>query len=147
MSQGIKHTFDDMPEITSSLCPQCGRTIRGLVEGELCPMCLELNLFADVREYIRSNDVNEFQVAEHFDLPREKIKQWIKEGKIEYKESPDGVMKLSDGYCQRCGRPIKFGNLCPQCKREETKAMKGVGIVKISDEDSKMRFLEGDNKK
>ena len=35
----------------------------------LCPRCLDLALFREVKEFIRTHDVNEYEVAEHFKIP------------------------------------------------------------------------------
>ncbi len=122
-------------------CPQCGRLLPATVpKGEICPACRELNLFADVREYIRQNDVNEFEVAIHFNIPRDKVKEWINEGRIEYKEE-GGTRFLVHGHCELCGAPIAFGSLCSQCMRKVAdKQKQGFAIIKPIDEDDRMRF-------
>lgn len=70
-------------------CKNCGRVLSPTYEAELCPTCEENQLFDKVRDYIRKNDVTEMQVAEHFGIPQKKVKAWIKEGRIEYKEDGD----------------------------------------------------------
>ena len=47
-------------------CEFCGRTLPKHYEGTLCPTCQEAQLFRNVRDYIRANTVNEYEVAEHF---------------------------------------------------------------------------------
>ena len=123
-------------------CPQCGRILSANVpSGELCSACRELNLFADVREYIRENDVNEFEVAIHFNIPRSKVKGWIEDGRIEYKEE-GGTRFLGQGQCELCGAPIAFGSLCTNCKRKlDDKKKQGYAIIKpVDEEDDRMRF-------
>ncbi len=130
-------------------CPQCGRTLpANYPKGEVCPACKEMNLFADVRDYIRANDVNEFEVAIHFNIPRMKVKQWIQEGRIEYKDENDTKF-LSHGLCELCGTPIPFGSLCAKCKRRvNDRQRQGFAIIKPAEEDEKMRFryFEGEDK-
>ena len=122
-------------------CPQCGRMLPANVpKDQVCPQCQEVNLFADVRDYIRSNDVNEFEVAIHFNIPRLKVKQWIKEGRIEYKETED-TKYIAVGHCEMCGTPVAFGTLCTQCKRRiEEMKKQGFAVIKPSELDERMRF-------
>ena len=77
-------------------CKNCGRVLSPTYEAELCPTCEENQLFDKVRDYIRKNDVTEMQVAEHFGIPQKKVKAWIKEGRIEYKE--DGHFNLYEPH-------------------------------------------------
>ena len=95
-------------------CEFCGRTLPKHYEGTLCPTCQEAQLFRNVRDYIRANTVNEYEVAEHFHIPLRQIKEWIREGRIEYHEV-DTASTISGMHCQRCGAPVSFGTLCPNC--------------------------------
>ena len=105
------------------------------------------NCFFDkVREFVRNNDVNEYQVAEYFDIPVRMVKQWIKEGRIEYKEKDKaGIMS---NYCSRCGQPVSFGTLCPQCLRLlNGEKARMIGFSKPEEgEEGEMRFLDGERK-
>ena len=55
-----------------------------------------MNLFAEVKDYIRENDVKEIDVAEHFGIPVSKVRRWIKEGRIQYKEGEN----ITPIHCQ-----------------------------------------------
>lgn len=123
-------------------CITCKRTIPNTFLGELCPVCAENELFAAVRDYIRSNVVNEYMVAEHFSIPLVKVKEWIKEGRIEY--SNDDNKRILVSNCQQCGKSISFGSICTDCLRS-IKTITGVYVDKLN-EDSKMRFLSDRNK-
>ena len=127
-------------------CPQCGRMLPADVpKGEVCDACKEMNLFAEVREYIRTHEVNEFEVAIHFNIPRRKVLSWIKDGRIEYRED-EGTKFLARGHCEMCGAPIAFGSLCTRCKRKvEDQKKQGFAIIKPKDEDEKMRFRNRNN--
>ena len=59
------------------ICVNCGRRLLRDIEGNLCPRCAEQELFCEVRDYIRANDVKDYEVAEHFNLPLSKVKEWI----------------------------------------------------------------------
>lgn len=118
-------------------CRQCGRVLPDVYEdGDLCPACQETNLFAEVKDFIRANDVKEMDVAEHFDIPVSKVRKWIREGRIQYKGEAGEA--ISGVHCQLCGKPIDFGTLCPDCHR-----MQGLKIVaqQYAEQKSEMRFI------
>ena len=121
-------------------CKLCKKALPLSYQKDFCPACEEIRLFDDVREFVRSNDVNEYQVAEYFDIPVRIIKQWIKEGRIEYKERTTGNVMSS--YCSRCGVPVNFGSLCPKCLRLLNGEGRGYGKIESSEEAAKMRFLD-----
>lgn len=98
-------------------CKQCGRSLNEDYNEDICPSCKEMNLFADVKEYIRLHDVKEMDVARHFDIPISKVRKWIKQGRIEYK-TPDGKT-VSGVRCRVCGKKIEFGIVCPECLRRQ----------------------------
>lgn len=121
-------------------CKQCGRYLNDNYTDELCPACIEINLFSEVKDYIRENDVRENDVAEHFDIPIGKVRGWIREGRIQYR-GEDGKT-LSGVHCQICGKAIEFGTLCAECHK-----LQNLQVVakKYDQEKSAMRFLgQGD---
>lgn len=101
--------------IHTKQCKQCGRLLNKYYKEDLCPSCIEINLFADVKEYIRSNSVKEMDVAQHFNIPLSKVKSWITDGRIEYR-TKDGKT-ISGVRCQMCGKKISFGTVCPECHK------------------------------
>lgn len=134
------HEFDRPNSLNYKYCTFCGKPIPRSADYVCCPDCQELILFRAVREYIRSNDVNEFQVADHFDIPLRLVKRWIKEGRIEYKTAGDGKF-ISNLRCARCGAPATFGTVCAACLKLLNKNVHGYG-VQIAHEDDKMRYLD-----
>ncbi len=98
------------------VCESCKKTLPFDYKGTLCPRCLDMALFREVKEFIRTHDVTEYEVAEHFNIPLRQVKAWIKDGRIEYKTT-DISSKISGMHCQRCGAPVSFGTLCPKCLR------------------------------
>lgn len=72
--------------IQHKFCAHCGVAIPRSAEFACCVRCQETIVFQEVRDYIRHNNVNEFQVAEHFGLPLGLVKHWMKERRIEYTE-------------------------------------------------------------
>ena len=124
----------------SGYCAWCHRPLKEDSESDLCPGCQESMRFREVREYVRKHNVNEFQLAETFGIPLRQVKQWIREGRLEYKE--DAFQRLTNLHCQNCGREIKFGNLCPECTRASYGIQGGFETFKRSDADEQMRFYD-----
>lgn len=117
-------------------CIRCGRNMHQMYPEDLCPACMEIELFHQVKEYIRENDVNEQDVAEHFDISVKKVRDWIREGRIQYKgESAD---KISSVTCKICGKPISFGVTCPEC---HSLAQLQVVAQMNQAQDEKMHFI------
>ena len=128
------------------VCVNCGRRILHDGKKNLCPKCAEQELFCEVRDYIRANDVKDYQVAEHFNIPLGKVKEWIKQGRIQYKDDPTMKQIIMGNYCQVCGTPTNFGTICPKCMREKRRSEQiGIAIAAPKPEGSnKMRFMEED---
>ena len=123
-------------------CEYCKRPLPIHYEKTLCPNCLDAQLFHEVKEFIRSNNVNEYEVAEHFGIPIKQVKAWIREGRIEYRTSESG--SSISMHCQRCGAPVSFGTLCPKCLKL-LNGSKGVSMQKLNSGDNKMRYLDNEN--
>lgn len=68
-------------------CLRCGKLLPKSTEEEYCPSCKEAMLFDEVRDFIRENNVTEREVAEYFHLPKEKVKAWIRDGRVEYRNN------------------------------------------------------------
>lgn len=98
-------------------CEICGKPMALDYEKSVCPNCVDEQLFHEVREYIRANDVTEYDVAYEFHIPVRKVKRWIQEGRIEYKEGTpvNGIMGV---HCKICGKPVTFGTICPECMKQ-----------------------------
>ena len=131
----------DNSSLNYKYCSYCNKPIPRTAEYSCCPQCQEIVLFHSVREYIRDNDVNEFQVAEHFDIPLRMVKGWIREGRIEYKTAGDGKSVITSIRCSRCGAPATFGTVCNKCLKLLNKNVHGYG-AQIAHEDDRMRFLD-----
>lgn len=122
-------------------CELCGRRLSLNYKGDCCPACQNLKLFHDVRDYIRSNNVNEYEVASHFKIPLKKVKEWIREGRIEYRK--DNMISTIDSmHCQNCGIPITFGTLCRKCLKLANNQMKGYETKQHTSSGDRMRFLD-----
>ena len=131
-----QHLFNNL-----KLGKVCNRPRPESYNNSICPACQENQLFHEVREYIRTNDVTEYQVAEHFGISLKQVKSWIREGRIEYKEK-SASNTIAGLHCQRCGAPVSFGALCPKCLKV-LNGGKGYNVNNNSTrENNKMRYLE-----
>ncbi|MBQ7077113.1 MAG: hypothetical protein IJM91_03140 [Lachnospiraceae bacterium] len=124
-------------------CKGCHVLLAPEYEFDMCPTCIEQETFKLVRDYIRSNEVTEYDVAERFDLPVSRVKAWIKEGRIQYKER-EGQKALGQ-RCARCGDLIVSGDFCPKCITF-LRAPKARLVYTPDDETDKMRYLNNDDK-
>ena len=81
----------------------------------------------------------ESQVADHFGISNAKVRAWIREGRIQYKNT-DGKT-VSQVYCQICGKPLDFGYLCSECRD-----LQGLEVVakRYGEEAGQMRFINKD---
>ena len=123
-------------------CSWCHCPIPEDSENDLCKNCQASMEFREIREYVREHDVNEFQLAEVFGIPLRQVKQWIREGRLEYKELQNTMAGL---HCQRCGKAIAFGNFCPECNRAEYGVQGGFETLK-DDADEQIRFYKKNRK-
>lgn len=117
-------------------CEKCNRPLPLDFHDSLCPYCRSQELFSEVKEYIRENDVTEYDVAEHFNIPHYRVKQWIREGRIEYKD--ERLNTLTPLGCKKCGAPISFGTLCPKCQ----KALNVSGHSRNPEDSGHIRFID-----
>lgn len=126
-------------------CKDCRKLLPEDYEYVLCASCIEQRLFREVRDYIRTHDVTEYDVAEEFQLPVRRVKAWIKEGRIQYKQEEN---KMVIGQtCARCGQMISFGDFCSSCARI---LQNPKGVLKLGFEDidaSKMRYIDEEKRR
>ena len=135
-----KHYLFDAPRE----CKDCRRPLPKDYTGDICPRCKERDLFSRVKEYIRANDVTEYMVAEEFKIPLSKVKHWIREGRIEYKELASKP-KIEAMHCVKCGTPIQFGSICSQCHRKSK--MSGATTYALKDKDERFHTLSDKDQK
>lgn len=120
-------------------CSICQRYLPFSYEEELCKECIDNELFHRVKEYIRSTDVTEFEVAEYFEIPHRKVRKWIRQGRIQYKEQDKS--KIASLYCSCCGESINFGKFCDKCYRDKYNTKGGYAPLREVKEENKMRFI------
>lgn len=119
-------------------CRSCHKQLPLTYSGDLCPSCEEIELFARVKEFIRSrNDVKEQDVVEKFGIPKQKVRKWIREGRIEYCVPEEGQTVFGKMYekCEMCGKPIEFGTMCRSCYSQN----RGRGVMSNQGTQGKFR--------
>jgi len=85
-------------ERTSYVCKGCGQTFARLNGQGFCEKCADYELYKKVKDYVRSHDnVNEWMVADVFDIPVERVKNWIREGYLSYKDQKNVAPIFSEG--------------------------------------------------
>lgn len=130
-------------------CKSCGRMIQYPGFGlQLCGQCSK-NLdmkFRDVKDYLKENprtSINE--LSEAVDVTVSQINQWIREERLVFaNDSPIGI------DCESCGKMIKSGRYCPECKNRMINQLGGgkkqqneaMNRKKIEDAKARMRFLD-----
>lgn len=107
-------------------CPQCGKVFMKVVRN-LCPACIDLEekQYDEVCTYLRKNPGAQVeQIEEDTGVEETKVLRWMREGRL----VADGLDGKSVLICQRCGRQVEKGNLCPKCMQflaQEINAAKG----------------------
>lgn len=132
------HFTDSLFDNGLKSCKECHRELQDDYPGDVCPACKERILFSQVKDFIRKNNVTEFDVAKEFNIPLFKVKGWIREGRIEYKELQKSSVKHI--HCQKCGKAISFGALCTDCLRKAN--ISGSAALTFGSEEDRFRFLQ-----
>lgn len=104
-----------------SNCRTCGRLFNALADERICPACRQAldDKFQEVKAYLEENpNASMEQVSKDNDVSVKQIKQWIREERLTFAEgSLDGI------DCERCGKLIKTGRFCDECKSKVTNTL------------------------
>ena len=129
-------------------CRKCKRIFNYVMGPVLCPRCREEEeqKFQEVKKYVIENPGSGIQeVSEACDVSVNLIRQWLREERLVLSdESPMGI------NCEHCGRMIKSGRFCPECKNTMTNALNsaiGVSAPRVQPkkdtrDGARMRFLD-----
>lgn len=128
-------------------CRKCKRIFNYVMGPVLCPRCREEEeeKFQEVKKYVIENPGSGIQeVSEACDVSVNLIRQWLREERLVLSdESPMGI------NCEHCGRMIKSGRFCSECKSTMTNALNSAigGAARIqpkkeSRDGARMRFLD-----
>jgi len=112
-----------MPDVRN--CRKCGKIFNYIGGPPICPVCRkqEEDDFQRVKEYLYENPgASVTQVSTELDISIEKIKRFLKEGRLEI-TNDEGNLILE---CENCGKAIKSGRYCEACERELTFRLKSV---------------------
>ena len=132
-------------------CRRCRRLFNYVVGPIYCPACREEmeKEYQTVRKYIQEHPhVDIRTVSEECNVDSGQIRQWVREERLEF--SDDSTVGLN---CEKCGKMIKSGRFCEDCKRTMTQSFNNVmaagrGTVAAQKpepkkkDSPKMRFLD-----
>lgn len=98
------------------VCKQCKRLFNYLSGPSICGACKDAleNKFIKVKEYVREHPhegINE--VAEANEVSTNQIRRWIREERLAFSEESGVGLD-----CESCGKLIKSGRLCQECKEK-----------------------------
>lgn len=132
-------------------CRKCKKLFNYVVGPIICPACrdeMEAE-FQKVKKYVQENPHCDIRtVSEACEVDPAQIRQWVREERLEF--SDDSAVGLN---CEKCGKIIKSGRFCDECKRDMTSTFNnaiGLGRGTVSNvkpqkptkENPKMRFLD-----
>ena len=97
-------------------CVECGRSFASKDGEKLCKRCLDKKVeddFKKVRDYL----------YDHTGFEEKIILKLLRQDRIEVVDEENSILK-----CKSCGKPIKSGRLCEECKKIEfAKSLKDAG--------------------
>lgn len=129
-------------------CRRCRRLFNYVIGPVLCPGCREEEeiKFQEVKKYVQEHANRGIQeVSEACDVNVSLIRQWLREERLVLSdESPMGI------GCERCGKMIKSGKYCEECKSDLANTFQNAMGNKVSavpkkqdvKSGAKMRFLD-----
>ena len=141
-----------MPDVRN--CKRCGRVYNYIGGVPLCPSCKDQdeNDFKRIKSYLYDNPGAPMSlVASELDVSVEKIRRFLKEGRLEI-VGDDANFILQ---CEGCGISIKTGRFCNSCERNvvndlsSTAQKLGQSAARYNEEikrNSSMRYLSKDEK-
>ncbi|ACL74479.1 MerR family transcriptional regulator [Ruminiclostridium cellulolyticum] len=103
-----------MPDLRN--CRRCGRMYNFIGGAPICQDCKNADeeVFKKVKDYLYDNPgATLSQVAMELDVSVEKIKMFLKEGRLEITDESNIILE-----CERCGKSIKTGRFCRECQNE-----------------------------
>lgn len=103
-----------MPDLRN--CRRCGKMYNYLGGPPICMDCKNADeeTFKKVKEYLYKNPGAALsQVATELEVSVEKIKMFLREGRLEITEDSNVILE-----CERCGKAIRTGRYCKECQNE-----------------------------
>ena len=141
-----------MPDVRN--CRRCGRIYNYLGGQPICPVCREADEqdFRRVKNYLyQYPGASISQVSKELDISVEKIKSYLKDGRLEIIGENTGNLMLE---CENCGKSIKSGRFCDACSQELSKELRStadkinsnISKTKTQQKGIGMRYLNKDDK-
>ncbi len=103
-----------MPDLRN--CRRCGRMYNYIGGPPICLDCKNADeeVFKKVKDYLYDNPgATLSQVAMDCDVSVEKIKMFLREGRLEITEGTNIILE-----CERCGKSIRTGRFCNECQNQ-----------------------------
>jgi flagellar operon protein (TIGR03826 family) len=104
-------------------CRKCGKIFSYFGGPPICPACkqTEEEDFKNIKNYLYKNPgASLSQVAVDLEISVEKIKRFLKEGRLEI-TTDEGNLFLE---CESCGKSIRSGKYCSDCERNLASGLK-----------------------
>ena len=127
-------------------CRKCKKLFNYVMGSSICPNCkAELEMkFQEVKKYVQENaGAGVHEVSEACDVSISQIQQWVREERLMFTES--AAIGLE---CERCGKSVRSGRYCIECRMELTNEFKGVmgqqtnSSFSTKSDRAKMRYLD-----
>lgn len=128
-------------------CRSCGKLYNYIGPSTpVCPACMKAmdEKYEQVKKYIYDNPrCNINQVAEDNEVSVQQIQRWVREERLSFSEDSDIGIE-----CENCGKMIKTGRFCNECKSKLKMDINGalpvkqVQVQKKVRESARMRFLD-----
>jgi NMD protein affecting ribosome stability and mRNA decay len=96
-------------------CERCGRVFDQEGNEDLCPECYleDKKELKKVRDYLNKSPLaSVMEVCEKTGVSQSQILRFLKEGNLKIRKPLEGFK------CRLCGKPIKIGVLCEECKEK-----------------------------
>ncbi|MBQ9631478.1 MAG: hypothetical protein IJV04_00970 [Lachnospiraceae bacterium] len=97
-------------------CSKCHTLMKYLSLGEFkCPACgnEELDDYGRIRKYLDDHgNATSLDIENATGVRRAVINEYLKKGRLEITDGSSVFLK-----CEKCGKNIKFGRVCPACAK------------------------------
>lgn len=131
-----------------SNCRSCKKIFNPMFGEKICPACKEKleEKFQEVKKFIQNNPKAPIElIAQENEVSIKQIKQWVREERLTF--DPESMVGIE---CELCGRMIRTGKYCDECKVSMTNTLrsamdKKLGTVsqpKERRENGRMHYLQ-----
>ncbi len=126
-------------------CKRCGRIFNYVTGPQYCPSCRKIieEQFQTVKSFIYDNHhASIIEISETCEVPIKQIHEWVREERLVFPE--DSAIGIE---CERCGKTIKTGRFCEDCKNDlqhgfvDKKEAKPIKKSRRDETKARMRFF------